>query len=75
MGSKYDLLVKEKARLDDLRTMYILGELNLDYDDPRTLVGYEEQEVAYIRGETGFCTACGFNCHCDEDFENGRDRQ
>lgn len=75
MANKYDILIKEKARLEELRIQYVLGELSLDDDDPRTLTAFNEQEAAYIRGELGFCTACGFNCHCDEDFEEWRARQ
>lgn len=37
--------------LEDLRISYLLDELSIDQDDPRTTVGLTNEEIAYIRGE------------------------
>lgn len=45
-------IVKErKEYLEELRIMYLLGDMSIDNDDPRTTTGLTNDEIAYIRGE------------------------
>lgn len=37
--------------IEELRVDYILGNISVDPDDPRTTAGLTEEEVNYIRGE------------------------
>jgi hypothetical protein len=37
--------------LEELKVDYILGDISIDPDDPRTTAGLTKEEVAYVRGE------------------------
>jgi len=37
--------------IEELRVGYLLGDISIDRDDPRTTSGLTEEEVNYITGE------------------------
>lgn len=37
--------------IEELRTKFVLGEISIDEDDPRTSYGLTKEEIAKIRGE------------------------
>lgn len=46
------LLTDKRAEyIEELRTRYLLDDITIDPDDPRTTVGLSKEEIKYIRGE------------------------
>ena len=43
---------KERSEyIEELKVLYLLDEISIDPDDPRTTTGLTKKEIAYIRGE------------------------
>lgn len=69
-------ILSRMAELDELHRQYVLGEISMDVDDPRTYeyIGLSETEALYVMGQiNGFCKECGLECRCDEEYEAYKD--
>lgn len=61
-----------KQRLSALKAGYERGELAIDPDDPRTIVGLTAADICYIRGQ--LCDTCSkVDCDCDKQTMDARD--
>lgn len=60
-------IAKRKDYLEELNFQFVMGEISVDPDDPRTTTGLTDAEVAFVRGEkVKWCELHGAGCNCGE---------